>query len=45
MSPGIRPALQQVLDCLAKQGGIAALNLSYFQQLDMGDDDVFENWR
>ncbi len=41
-----QPALQQqVLDCLQKQGGIAALHLAYYQVLDMGDDDVLDNWR
>jgi hypothetical protein len=41
-----QPALQQqVFDCLEKQGGIAALHLAYYQMLDMGDDDVYDNWR
>ncbi len=36
---------EEVAACLAKQGGIDACYLAFFQQGDIGKDGVWDNWR
>jgi len=36
---------EEVLDCLKKQGGLDACSLAFYAEGDMGDDEVWDNWR
>ncbi|MEN1678889.1 MAG: DUF3500 domain-containing protein [Planctomycetota bacterium] len=36
---------QEVRDCLDAQGGLEACHLAYYQQGDIGEDGVWDNWR
>ena len=41
-----RPSDQAEVDqCLASQGGIDACRLVFYQQKDLGNDGVWDNWR
>ena len=41
-----RPSDQAEVDrCLASQGGIDACRLTFYQQKDLGNDGVWDNWR
>jgi hypothetical protein len=35
----------EVMACLKKQGGLDACNLAFYQDLDLGNDKVWDNWR
>jgi hypothetical protein len=35
----------QVRDCIAQQGGLEQLTLAFYQERDMGGDEVWDNWR
>ena len=35
----------EVLSCLKAQGGLDACHLSFYQDKDIGDDGVWDNWR
>jgi hypothetical protein len=36
---------QEVRECLEKQGGLDACSLAFYAEGDMGDDEVWDNWR
>jgi len=36
---------EEALVCLKQQGGLAACRLAYFEDEDIGDDGVWDNWR
>jgi hypothetical protein len=45
LSP-FRPAdAQEVMECLAENGGVDRLRLSYVKEDDIGDDGVWDNWK
>lgn len=35
----------EIIQCLNKQGGLAACNLAFYQDTDIGKDGVWDNWR
>ena len=35
----------EVVKCLAAQGGLQKCNLAFYKEGDMGDDQVWDNWR
>lgn len=35
----------EVMACLRKQGGLDACNLSFYEDQDVGEDGVWDNWR
>ena len=35
----------EVRECLQKQGGLDACSLAFYAQGDIGDDEVWDNWR
>ena len=35
----------EALACLKKQGGLDACSLSFYQDSDIGNDKVWDNWR
>jgi hypothetical protein len=35
----------EVTECLSKQGGLDACSLAFYAEGDMGDDEVWDNWR
>ena len=35
----------EVMKCLKSQGGLEKCNLAFFEQGNMGDDEVWDNWR
>jgi hypothetical protein len=35
----------EAMQCLAKQGGLDACNLSFYSDKDIGEDGVWDNWR
>jgi hypothetical protein len=35
----------EVLECLKKQGGLDACSLAFYAEGDIGDDEVWDNWR
>jgi hypothetical protein len=35
----------QVFDCLKQQGGLQACSLAFYQERDMGNDGIWDNWR
>jgi len=36
---------EEVRECLQKQGGLDACSLAFYAQGDIGDDEVWDNWR
>ena len=36
---------EEVRECLDKQGGLDACSLAFYAEGDMGDDEVWDNWR
>ncbi|MEM9185222.1 MAG: DUF3500 domain-containing protein [Planctomycetota bacterium] len=36
---------EEVTECLTAQGGLDACHLAYYQQDDIGEDGVWDNWR
>lgn len=36
---------EEALECLKKQGGLDGCHLSFFEDGDIGDDKVWDNWR
>ncbi|MCC7085012.1 MAG: DUF3500 domain-containing protein [Pirellulales bacterium] len=36
---------EEVIACLVKQGGLDQCSLAYYQAQDLGDDQVWDNWR
>lgn len=36
---------EEVQQCLEKQGGLDACSLAFYSQGDIGDDEVWDNWR
>lgn len=36
---------QEVRKCLEGQGGLAACSLAFYEEADLGDDQVWDNWR
>lgn len=36
---------REILDCLKKQGGLEACSLAFYQDGDVGQDKVWDNWR
>jgi len=35
----------QVFDCLKQQGGLQACSLAFYQERDLGNDGIWDNWR
>ncbi len=35
----------EIRQCLAKQGGLDACSLAFYQEADLGDDEEWDNWR
>lgn len=36
---------KEILACLDKQGGLAKCSLAFYEEGDLGDDQVWDNWR
>jgi len=36
---------EEALECLKKQGGLDACNLSFYKDQDIGNDGIWDNWR
>ncbi len=45
LEPYRREYQDQVFDCLKQQGGLQACSLAFYQERDMGNDGVWDNWR
>lgn len=45
LAPYRLPDQEEVLTCLKKQGGLDACSLAFYQDSDIGDDQVWDNWR
>jgi hypothetical protein len=36
---------EEAVECLSKQGGLDACSLAFYQDEDIGEDGVWDNWR
>lgn len=45
LEPYRKEDVEEVQACLKKQGGLDACSLAFYQQGDIGDDGVWDNWR